>query len=364
TYPAHIEVTDLAFSSDGREILTASEYDRPAVKVWDADTGELLLTHGNFGFDEFRSVAFSPDATKILIAGWGSRFKTMLFEIGSGTLIRNFGRYSSHVVFSPNGSKVLTMDPGGDTTAALLWDTETGRRLQTLRHNIEGYASIDSRSVTFSPDGGKILAAMHGPPSAAWKLWDTGTGDELWTGSNDISSFVLGDGMKFFTADGKFVTADGNAAILRDAATGEEIRRFEQRDLADPSRSEIRDVAFSPDGTKLATTGWSTVTLWDTTTGQQLYSVQHSDPAYFRVTFSPDGMILVTAGGNAARLWDATTGEELGSLEPLDYAQYVKFSPDGTKLVTMGGGYYGTTARLWDISDLVRKTGIRNFSRY
>jgi WD40 repeat protein len=66
----------------------------------------------------------------------------------------------------------------------------------------------------------------------------------------------------------------------------------------------------------------------------------------FAVAFSPDGTLLATASGdNTARLWDPVTGECVRTLtghpEPV-FA--VAFSPDGTLLATASGD---KTTRLW-----------------
>jgi WD40 repeat protein len=77
----------------------------------------------------------------------------------------------------------------------------------------------------------------------------------------------------------------------------------------------VRGVAFSPDGTLLATTSDDqTVRLWDTATGQPHGQplTGHTGPVY-SVAFSPDGTLLATASADrTARLWDTATGQPHG----------------------------------------------------
>jgi WD40 repeat protein len=62
-------VTSVAFSPDGRLVLTGSE-DRTA-KLWDIETGEELRTFAGHT-KEITSVAFSPDGREVLTARTGS----------------------------------------------------------------------------------------------------------------------------------------------------------------------------------------------------------------------------------------------------------------------------------------------------
>jgi WD40 repeat protein len=110
-------------------------------------------------------------------------------------------------------------------------------------------------------------------------------------------------------------------------------------------------VAFSPDGTILATASGGTTRLWYVATRHEIGSPMTADtqPIY-ALAFSPDGTILATASGDGtARLWDVATRQEIGSPMTADtqpiYA--LAFGRDGSTLATAGGD---GVARLWNVN--------------
>ncbi|WP_445245004.1 nSTAND1 domain-containing NTPase [Microcoleus sp. OTE_8_concoct_300] len=121
--------------------------------------------------------------------------------------------------------------------------------------------------------------------------------------------------------------------------------------LETPQR-EVYNIAFSPDGKTLATSGSesvfravSTIFLWDTS-GKKLSDFKTKQGKVNSVVFSPDGKLLVTAGKDGtARLWD-TKGNPLAVLQGHQGAvNSAMFSADGKLIVTAGKD---GTARLWD----------------
>ena len=129
----------------------------------------------------------------------------------------------------------------------------------------------------------------------------------------------------------------------------------------------IRDIAYSPNGTKLAVAGSTGVWLYDAETGEELNLLTVSGVYRARgVVFSPDGTTLAAAGtivsesGNsrgAIHLWDIETGSLLRTMlavEDRSSFDQIAFSPDGTTLVAVGTiGSQWEAARvvihLWDI---------------
>jgi WD40 repeat protein len=67
----------------------------------------------------------------------------------------------------------------------------------------------------------------------------------------------------------------------------------------------------------------------------------------YNVAFSPDGSLVATAGcGRTVKLWDVATGQLLRSLPHADEVMTVAFSPDGTLLASGG---YDYEVHLWGL---------------
>jgi WD40 repeat protein len=112
----------------------------------------------------------------------------------------------------------------------------------------------------------------------------------------------------------------------------------------------VTSVAFSPDGTKLATAGrWEpTANIWDSRTGQRLLQLKGHAGGVSSVKFSPDGSRLATVGNDTMiRIWDARTGETTLQLRGRKAElTSVSFSPDGTRIAA--GTLFGEVT-IWDV---------------
>ena len=127
----------------------------------------------------------------------------------------------------------------------------------------------------------------------------------------------------------------------------------------------VTGISYSPDGRRLATSSRDgTVKLWDLDNGRELrtyrWHQQGEDDAgnvlkVPNVAFSPDGKTVASSGGKLIHVWDAATGETRHTLKGhAAAARGLAFSPDGKTLVTGGDD---RKVIVWDLG-----TGLAKFT--
>ena len=97
----------------------------------------------------------------------------------------------------------------------------------------------------------------------------------------------------------------------------------------------IGEIAYSPDGTRLAVASGIGIWLYDAQTGEELDLLLARDMWSGSVAFSPDGNTIASASWDETlRLWDAHTGTHLRTLTGhTDIVTSVAFSPNGSTIL-------------------------------
>jgi WD40 repeat protein len=129
-------------------------------------------------------------------------------------------------------------------------------------------------------------------------------------------------------------------------------------------RGAVNDLAFSPDGTLLATAGDKDIRLWDPSkrrVRRYLVKSKNRHQQFKCLAFSPDGQTLADAalyGG--VRVHDVGTGEELASWTTSNAIFKVAFDPSGREFLGAGDrrkDARGTVGPWW----LVRRWSVPDY---
>lgn len=365
--------TSAAFNPDGMTLATIGisvsnqeEADiAQTVYIWDAQSYELLDSW-KLEFS-LGSLAYSPDGTLLTASAGGS---IHVWERATG---REWYVPNSHntrfMTFSPDGSVLASASEDINR-----WDMATTDPLPDLEHPAsDEYRACfgDDRGqdwlpcpyyagplgMAYSPDGSRLAA---GNSMGQVYIWDAITGEYL-TALKGYSMGGMECGGAFcdiVTVTNVVVSPDGKTIA---AGTGGYMTEGGWVELWDVEARAFRgylegygsmgDMAYSPDGTMLATTnaGYG-LQLWDVASEEVRYTLDTAGDGGFGLAFSPDGTLLVAGiWDGTVHMWNTVTGETLAVLQGhTDSVSGIAFSPDGSLLAS---GSADATIRLWNVTD-------------
>ena len=368
TIAGHTErVSGVIFSPDGEKLASYGYYDAK-ISLWDADTGEYLMglepNYEGITSDSTRinAIAFSPDS------------KTLIYGSNHGIIrIWDINKNQKKMIFGGNGDSTysVSVSPDGKTLASYnsdgtvrILDSATGRPLQT----ITGHNTMWARFTAYSSHGRSLACLSF---TGDFQLWEPNT-------TTLLKSFEVGLYRIFCAAyspdNVTFACGNGYGALaIFDADTG-----AQNHTIMDAHTDRITAVAFSPDGSTLASCSydqiihlWSvhtghlkdtlvgheqkiydlaftpsgdmlasasddgTIRFWDPNTGETVNTIETFGGAVDKVAFSPSGEILVSLSrDDIIRFWDPNTGEHLKSITPQEPAHSIAYSPDGRTLAS------------------------------
>ena len=192
---------------------------------------------------------------------------------------------------------------------------------------------------------------LSSAPAQNYTKWGLPEGATARIGKGPITSNIA------YSPDGSRLAVSSSIGIwIYDAHTGKEL------DLLVEDIGSITSIAYSPNGKTLAAANLTDVHLWDANTGKYKTRLLAATEANFffinSIVYSPDGKTIATAGGTEAHLWDAVTGKHKTTVKDNQGGfkfNSLAYSPDGKTIATAGG----TMAHLWNIVEVKHKTTLK-----
>jgi WD40 repeat protein len=335
----------VAFSADGQQIAFAEANGAPVTIVDIASGQDVIALHGHTG--QLAFAQFNAAGTRLATIGRDS--SAIIWDTSTGAPLLRLGLdtsgFLSGATFTADDTRLVT---SAGNEGLLLWQlSPLGEWLTLPGDCFCGFA--------FSPDGDRLAVA----DLESVRVLMAATGQPVITLTSASASAgptqVIPPWREpVFSPDGTLVAAIQNGAtvVVWDVATGEE--RLNLNGHTDV----VFGLAISPDGQRLATIAYDrTAQLWDLTSGAAVYTLTDVYTSqlivgghWIDIAFSPDGAKLATAGGTSVKVWDTATGDELVSLplppQPLAYT--VAFSPGGNHLAV--GMQFGRGSGVWDVA--------------
>ena len=329
-----------AFSPDSRSVVTAG--DDQVARVWDVATGSLRATLEGHSGKVFAPAVTDVDGQETVwtasldgsMMAWdltGDRRLGVPFQAGSGFAgsapAYQVSESVPGVALSPDGRLLAVTQTDG----VQIRDASSHEVVHTIDLGARGIVP----AVAWSPDGTRLGVA--GDAQAIAELFDTATWRSVRGPLSAVDASQLARSIAF-SADSSRVLVGGDDGLVWswDAHSGEPVGR--PLIVGAP----VLAVDVSP------TNGWVAVGLDGPANHVSVYAPGEATPRYTvdqsmgptgAVAFSPDGTTLATGGGaGEVSLWDATTGASTGPAIHIvsGWILSLGWSRDGASLVTGG----------------------------
>jgi WD40 repeat protein len=303
----------IAFSPDGKRLLSRSRPDEGKVRVWDLRTGQEL--------SEFSG----PDITKHPSRNTLDGLTTERLSIG------NF-------LLSPKGTLAASLEIDyqirlREGCVLVLWDTVTGKVVRSVPVGLTG----ERAAFAFSPDGklvalsdtlervrlidvesGKVFPSPQFPPNAA---------------NRPLTHLVFSPDGKHL-ACGQVASGGGTVSVWELASDFTSGKRVWECQM---ERDPI-SLAYSPDGRLVAASEWGgkTIHVWDAADSQRHFILGSPQAvSETKISFHPNGRYLASTGSTATHIWDLRTRKVIYTLDHAPRSgNDVAYSPDGKWLAT------------------------------
>ena len=217
----------------------------PVTQVITTQNANLLLElsriEGNLG----DSIAWSPDSTTLAVEGgfgWDSLLLYLRVDLTAAPRILEGERAIADIAYRPDGTQILL---GSEDGTVHLWNALPDGTLQE-RLFLQSHLT-QSTAVTFHPDNQRFVVA----------------GDEALV-SNSVNQ--------------------SNAMILWD------VDAVSQQSIFAGHLALVSEIAFSPDGSQMASAAGEDLRIWDVNTGALIRTLDSLEA--ISVTYSPNGQFI------------------------------------------------------------------------
>ncbi|KAF7510585.1 hypothetical protein GJ744_006197 [Endocarpon pusillum] len=338
TLECNRSIQSVAFSHTSAELVSVS--DDGTIQVWNVSSGECLQMLKVRSGSSLVSVAFSHDLTRF---GSASQDRSVqVWDVSSGKCLRTLKGYCDSdrpVTFSYDSTKIASTLQ--DSTVKV-WDIRRSQCLLTLN----GHGDHVVESVFFSHDSTQLASTSRdrrrqarGLYDRTIRVWDLSSGECLhtFTGFGRVLSVVFLNTLKQLV-----LTDHGVTVKVWDTSNGKCLQALKGH------RDWISSMALSRNlnPIQVALASEETVKIWNIESGKCLQTLWSRGSSVNSIAFSNDVIHLASASENTVKVWNIDSGECLQTLEGHSSSvNSVAFSQDSARLASASEG----TIKVWNI---------------
>jgi WD40 repeat protein len=341
----------IAFDYKGELLATIQDF---RTEVWDATTGKRRW--GPFKpLSQIRTLCFSPTQDLIVLGDGVRTLRVRDAHTGKQWVKFQVSRRGAGIAvigISPDGQKLAV---GNGRGGIEVWDLFSRQLQQVLVGHQQQVSSL-----CFSHDGKTLISSCGQPGSGAKpreiRLWDVSGEDGARTEETGITQLTA----VALTRTGSLVALVGRYRRARPQPDLYPLRLWDPiteqiRGDMDGACRDVRALAFSPQGDRLAVGHLKRIEVWDVNARKVISSWKAQIPDLISgqvndgvtMQFSPDGASIAAIDGNQVRIWESESGKTLATLDPgKSVPQLLTFDPSGSLLAVGGNGF---NPQLWDI---------------
>ncbi|MCQ3931182.1 MAG: hypothetical protein DPW16_12055 [Chloroflexi bacterium] len=290
---------EVVWSPDGEFLASINLYEN-IVRIWNSSTGELIHTLESANVLYVEMLAWSLNR-KLSASSTDGVIEIWDFSEAKPSILSTINQPSPRILFvswSPDNQRLMEVGGVDTSRTVFIWEVEGGQLLTSLQGDTTRVSTA-----LWSPTGERIATATY---EGDIQIWDAKSYEPLPTSLPHEKNHFYPTDRFIWSPDGRNLAGVSCNQPLRECYLW--IWNISTDELSTPfqgiSEEGIESLAWSPEGTFIASATEDKVEIWDSQTGKLLGTIDSFGDDVTSVSWSPvDNMFATASLDGTIRIW-------------------------------------------------------------